>query len=418
MDRSAYLHVKQEYENRSPRLDKVLERWSFLMTNYVGIDIAKYFHVATVIHSTGKKNSGPFKFDNSREGFDLLVTKLELLEKSELVIGIESTAHYHQNLLHFFISNNYAVELINPLLTKRFRGINIRDVKNDNVDSESIALFMLFNSKDDYNFHSTYLDDLNHLCKERADFKKKHTRSKIRLTATLDKVFPELKPCIGSTLITRGFLTLLSEISTANEFANTRIDRIYNLVNKDRNFFSLARVEEIKSLAKKSIGFHNESLSLTVKLIVNEIFHYGNAITLLENKIIEIMEKMNSPIMKLPGMGYIQAASILSVIGDIDRFDKPNQLVAYAGLDPKVRQSGQFTANTTRMSKRGNALLRSAAVWSAHNMTRNSLTMNEFYQMKRNQNKSHYNALGHCAKKLLHYIFYILKNPDKEFVIY
>lgn len=89
----------------------------------------------------------------------------------------------------------------------------------------------------------------------------------------------------------------------------------------------MARVEEIKSLAKKSIGFHNESLSLTVKLIVNEIFHYGNAITLLENKIIEIMEKMNSPIMKLPGMGYIQAASILSVIGDIDRFDKPNQLL-------------------------------------------------------------------------------------------
>ena len=125
------------------------------MTNYVGIDIAKYFHVATVIDSTGKKITGPFKFDNSREGFDLLVTKLELLEKSELVIGIESTAHYHQNLLHFFISNNYAVELINPLLTKRFRGINIRDVKNDNVDSESIALFMLFNSKDDYNFHST-----------------------------------------------------------------------------------------------------------------------------------------------------------------------------------------------------------------------------------------------------------------------
>ena len=116
-------------------------------------------------------------------------------------------------------------------------------------------------------------------------------------------------------------------------------------------------------------------------------------------------------------MGDIQIAYIMSAIKDITRFDSPSKILAFAGLDPKVRQSGQFKAKNTRMSKRGNKLLRYALTWSAHNVVKNSVTMNDYYLKKIHEGKSHYNALGHCAKKVVNYIYFILSNPDKEFIL-
>ena len=124
---------------------------------------------------------------------------------------------------------------------------------------------------------------------------------------------------------------------------------------------------------------------------------------------------VNSPLLKIKGLGYIEIAYILSAIINIKRFDDPSKVVAYAGLDPRIRQSGIFNARQTRMSKRGNKLLRYALIWGADNVRRHSSKMNEYYLKKRSQNKSHYNALGHCAIKLIRYIFFVLKNPEKEF---
>ena len=69
------------------------------------------------------------------------------------------------------------------------------------------------------------------------------------------------------------------------------------------------------------------------------------------------------------------------------------------------------------MSKRGNRQLRYALIWSAYNVSKHTQTLNTYYSKKRDEGKSHYNALGHCAKKLVNYIFYILTNPEKEFVL-
>ena len=82
-------------------------------------------------------------------------------------------------------------------------------------------------------------------------------------------------------------------------------------------------------------------------------------------------------------MGYLQAANILSVIYSIERFDSPEQVLAYAGLDPIIRQSGLFNAKSTRMSKRGNSLLRYTLIWFALNCSKNSKTMSEYYLKKK-----------------------------------
>jgi len=99
---------------------------------------------------------------------------------------------------------------------------------------------------------------------------------------------------------------------------------------------------------------------------------------------------------------------ILSVIGDVSRFPDPSKLLAYAGLDPAVRQSGKFSASNTRMSKRGSPLFRYALINAAHNLARYNKTFSDYYASKMLQGKSHYNALGHVAHKLIRVLFTIL----------
>ena len=119
----------------------------------------------------------------------------------------------------------------------------------------------------------------------------------------------------------------------------------------------------------------------------------------------EIMQFNDSVIMTIPGIGYINGGMILGEIGDIHRFSKPNQLLAFAGLDPSVHESGTFKAKLTRMSKRGSKVLRYALINAAHNVVKNNATFKAYYDKKMAEGRTHYNALGHCAGKLVRIIF-------------
>lgn len=119
----------------------------------------------------------------------------------------------------------------------------------------------------------------------------------------------------------------------------------------------------------------------------------------------EIMKFNDSVIMTIPGIGYINGGMILGEIGDIHRFSNPSKLLAYAGLDSSVYQSGDFQAKKTRMSKRGSKVLRYALINAAHNVVKNNLTFKAYYDVKMTEGKSHYNALGHCAGKLVKIIW-------------
>lgn len=76
---------------------------------YVGIDIAKLNHFASAISSDGEELIKPFKFTNDNDGFHLLISKLDHLDKDSLIIGLESTAHYGDNLVRYLVAKNYKV---------------------------------------------------------------------------------------------------------------------------------------------------------------------------------------------------------------------------------------------------------------------------------------------------------------------
>ena len=112
--------------------------------------------------------------------------------------------------------------------------------------------------------------------------------------------------------------------------------------------------------------------------------------------------------MTIPGIGYINGGMLLGEIGDIHRFSTSNKLLAFAGLDPSVYQSGNFQAKITRMSKRGSRVLRYALVNAAWNIVRNNATFKAYYDVKRAEGRSHCNVFGHCAGKLVKAIWKML----------
>ncbi len=128
----------------------------------------------------------------------------------------------------------------------------------------------------------------------------------------------------------------------------------------------------------------------------------------------EIMKFNDSVIMTIPGIGCINSGMILGEIGDINRFSSPGKLLAFAGLDPSEYQSGNFQTRRTKMSKRGFKVLRYTLINAAHNVVKNNATFKAYYDTKMAEGRTHYNALGHCAGKLVRIIWKMMTD-DLEF---
>lgn len=388
------------------------------MTYYVGIDIAKYEHVVSILDSsTGELIADSLHFDNNLKGFNELLSNLIPLNKEDLVIGFESTAHYHQSLFNFLNKKHFKCLLLNPLQISRFRKISLRDAKNDNIDSRAIAQFLLLEHHHLLE-EEFFCSDLKELCLQRHFLMENSTKLKIKLVSYLDRVFPELESTIPhGTLHTKGIRAILKSCPTAKRISATRIDCLIRLAKRaSSGKYKESLVRKIKEAARSSIGFDSDGLALKIRQSIETLESLERQIDEVNDYIANHSVVINSPLHQIRGINSIEIGYIMSAIISIDRFSSPRKLVAYAGLDPKVRQSGTWTASKTRMSKRGSALFRYALIWTANNMRKYPSKMQDYFLKKRSEGKSHYNALGHCAAKLCSYIFFILNHPDFNFV--
>ena len=378
---------------------------------FVGIDIAKNTHWASCISSDGEIIFDPFLFANDNNGFQKLISKLESLDKTKILIGLESTAHYGENIISYLFNLNFDIGIINPIQTANLRRSNIRKTKNDKVDTKiiikalTLGNYSLITSRDINNLK------LKGLCRSRRNLVTMRSKAKIQLVSYMDQIFPELESFFKGNLHLNVSYQLLKEFSSPKEISNLHLTKLTNIL-KDNSHgrYKKAVAIELRELAKSSVGIDNPTLSLQIKHAILQIELFDEQIKEVESLYQEILDEMNSPILTIPGMSYNQAAVILGCIGDINRFEHSCQLLAYAGLDPSVIQSGNFQARSTRMSKRGSGMLRYSLVYSAHNVVKNNKTFKEYYDLKRSQGKSHYCALGHVAHKLVRIIFKMLKD--------
>lgn len=377
------------------------------MMIYVGIDIAKLNHFASAISSDGEILIEPFQFSNDADGFQRLISKLDSFDKDSLIIGLESTAHYGDNLVRYLVASFYKVCVLNPIKTSSMRKNNIRKTKTDKVDTYIICKTLMM--QDHLRFVSFYdldLMDLKALGRFRQKTMKQRTRLKIQLTSYLDEVFPELQYFFKSGLHQKSVYALLKEAPTPETIASMHMTHLAHLLKStSHGHFDKETAQQLRVLAKKSVGASDSALSIQVTHTISQIELLDSQLEKVEAEMTEIMKFNDSVIMTIPGIGYINGGMILGEIGDIHRFSNSNKLLAYAGLDPSVYQSGNFHATKTRMSKRGSKVLRYALINAAHNVVKNNSTFKAYYDAKMAEGRTHYNALGHCAGKLVRVIW-------------
>ena len=333
---------------------------------YVGIDIAKLNHFAAAVSSDGEILIEPFKFTNDYDGFYLLLSKLAPLDQNSIIIGL----HYGDNLVRFLINKGFKVCVLNPIQTSSMRKNNVRKTKADKVDTFVIAKTLMM--QDSLRFLT--LEDLDYLeLKELGRFRQKlvkqRTRLKIQLTSYVDQVFPELQYFFKSGLHQHSVYTLLKEAPTPNAISSMHMTHLAHILEvASHGHFDKDKARELRVLAQKSVGVNDSSLSIQITHTIEQIELLDSQLLHTELEMANLVTCLHSVLMTVPGIGFVNGGIILGEIGDIHHFSEPKKLLAFAGLDPSVHQSGNFQAQRTRMSKRGSKVFRYALMYAAHNV--------------------------------------------------
>ena len=331
---------------------------------YVGIDVAKDKHDCFITNQYGEVVKAHFTIKNNRKGFNELYKKITSSTKrlSSVKVGIEATGHYSFNILNFLISKNLTVYVLNPLHTNLFRkGLSLRKTKTDEIDAKTIATMIRTNTDlKPYSDISRKNENLKSLSRYR--FKKVQDRAKLK--TSIDRLsnilFPELETMI-SNLNLSSILALFQEYPGASYIANANLTKLSNFLHKaSKGHFDKDFCIKLKSLAKNSIGSILPAMSLELKHTATNILYLNQEINDIDSQIKQLVDELKSPILSIPGISYSMGSLILGEIGDFNRFDNPDKLLAYAGLSPSTYQSGQLDNCYARMEKRGSIYLRYA----------------------------------------------------------
>lgn len=374
---------------------------------YIGIDIAKFKHFASVVSSDGKVIVKPFPFENSRQGFMKLIEEIENFQ--DCLIGLESTGHYAENLIQFLYQRDYPIAVINPIQTDSLRDSNIRKTKTDKIDTMLIVQCLMLKKYSLVSSKNIDMIKLRRLSRFRLEMVQQQTRIKTQLTGCLDIVFPELAHFFKGNLHLKVAYALLEKYPSAKVIRSARIDGLTNLLyNNSHGRYNQEKALQLKSLAKESVGLDNPAIELQIQCLIKQLHLYQKQIQNIDHSIMTLMEIINSPILTIPGVSYTLGSMIISEIDDIKRFSNPSKLLAFAGLDPVVKQSGNFQSDSLKISKRGSTYLRYAIYRVAFLIIYNNETFHNYYIEKRAQGKNHRVALGHVCNKLVRIIFKIL----------
>ena len=379
---------------------------------YLGIDIAKVNHVASLISEDGSILVKAIKFTNSIEGLQKLLDSISNFDTSQIYCAMEATGTYWLSLFSALTDKGFNVSVFNPYQIKSFRGAyNNRKQKNDVIDSILIANFLSFNGTEQTSLPNDDLLALKNLTRYRSNLVDNICKAKTQVTGILDKVFPEYSDLFSDTF-SEASKQILLNCPTPNEVVNFNTRKLANLLKKaSRGHHSTDKVREVKSLAKNSFGikFTGDACSFEIKQLVNQIIFLENQAHELEVKIKDIYSKLDNHLQSIPGIGKVTAPTILAEIGDINNFSSPSKLTAFAGLDPSENQSGNKKSSSEKTSKRGSPYLRHALYTAAMVAANNDPIMHDYYIKKRAEGKHHYVALTGVERKLLGIIFHVLK---------
>lgn len=379
----------------------------------VGIDIGKRHHEASIIDGQGNLLGKSLRFANSHTGFNKLLEVIrKTADKDEVVFGMEATGHYWLALYTHLRQEGYPVHVINAVQSDALRGMYIRQAKNDSRDSFIIAEVIRFGRFCETAVSAPDLHALRELCRHRFWIVDSVSDLKRKVIALLDQVFPEYEKLFTNTF-GKTSLQLLSEYTTPEELLTVDTDKLAQTIYAaSHGHHGLVKAQQIQDAARSSFGIllASDSIALLIRQYIEQIRFVETQVDAIDAEIARLLALFDNQLTTITGIGPTLAAAILSEIGDIRRFDSPGKLAAFAGIDPSVKQSGDFTGSRVHMSKRGSPYLR-RAIWLAATVAAfKDPAISRYYQRKRAEGKSHLTALGHVSRKMVNIIFAVLRD--------
>ena len=377
----------------------------------VGIDVAKDKHDCFIISSEGEILADVFTIQNNAEGFDTLLQTIRRCTRPEdkMKVGLEATGHYSYNILGFLLNEGLPTYVINPLHTNLYRkSLSLRKTKTDRVDARTIAA-MLMSDVDlkPYTDTAYHNEELKSLTRYRFDKVRERAKLKQSVSRLVTILFPELEKLVP-TLHLASVYGLLSEFPGAKQVAGahlTHLKAVLSDASKGRYGRDMATT--LRDAARCSVGSVMPAKSLELQHTIRLIRELDSEIEDIEAAIQSMMDRMQSPITTIPGIGFRMGAMILAEIGDFSCFDSPDKILAYAGMSPSTYQSGQLSlsGSYSHMEKRGSRYLRYALYNATKYVCLWDPTFAAYLAKKRAEGK-HYNvALSHAAKKFVRLIY-------------
>ena len=389
---------------------------------FLGIDIAKTNHVASLIGADGSVVIRAIKFKNSNEGYTKLLNTIQnkLNDLSNINIAMEATGHYWLSLYSSLVDDGFNVSVYNPYQIKSYRGAyNNRKQKNDIIDSIIIADYLRVFGMKDSKLPQEDLMALKQFTRFRSNIVENVSSIKVQVIGLLDKVFPEYKDFFCDVFGVTSKQILLN-CPTPDDIIRISTTKLANLLSKNsRGKFGKDDALNMKEVAKSSFGikFTTDACSFEIKQLINQVIFLESQLEDVDKQISELYNKLDSHLLSVPGIGIKLAPTILAEIGDINNFDKPSKLIAFAGVDPSENQSGNKLSTNNKLSKRGSPYLRHAIYTASLVAISNEPKLRSYYDKKINEGKHHFVALAGISRKLLTIIYYILKE-DRDYISY
>lgn len=389
---------------------------------YLGIDIAKTNHVASLLDEKGNVIIRAIKFTNSKEGFHKLLDTIQtrLGDLNNITVSMEATGHYWLSLYSALINNDFQVFVFNPFQIKSYRSAyNNRKQKNDIIDSIIIADYLRVFGQNYSSLPEEDLLSLKQLTRFRSDIVDNIASLKTQVIGILDKVFPEYSKFFCDTFGSTSKQLLLN-CPTPEDILNISTTKLSNILSKNsKGRFDKDTALKIKNIAKSSFGikFTSNACSFEIKQLINQIIFLEQQVIEVDAEIKIIYDKLDSHLLSVPGIGKTLAPIIFAEIGDINKFDKPSKLIAFAGIDPSENQSGNKVSSNEQTSKRGSPYLRHALFTAALVAIKNVPVLRAYYDKKISEGKHHFVALTGISRKLLTIIYFILKE-DRDYKSY
>jgi len=404
----------------------------------VGVDVGADISWMSIALPNQMFVGKPFKITHSDlASLEKAISAMKEAEEAhslESRIFLESTGVYHYPLFCYLRDRGFHVAVINPIITKNSTNINIRKVHNDRFDSKKVALIGLKADLKTSVMPSNLVLELRHLVREYYNLMDNRSAYVNKLNGQLRMVFPQFIN-IFSKLTTATSLALLDKYTSPESFLAADKQEVIALIRKVSRFglaYAEGKYDAIIAAAKSASVFGhstNSNLSL-IRLYISFIRKYDDeieAILKAMNGLVdanpgELFVKQIRLIQSIKGAGFLSAVTVMCEIGDFSVFKKPKQLFAYFGLDPSVRQSGNFTGTKNKMSKRGSRLARRAihtialvSIGKSKSGEPHNHVLSAYYQLKC-KSKPKMVALGAVMHKVCNIIFAILRD-NKGFVI-